>query len=413
MSQGPKQQPPQYGGAGQAQQGQPRPRSTVFGDAAGVLPYLNPFTAPWAIGDKVFNGGRGVERAQDWINTQADSMGLGGPPPTPDYASAAEKTAQGNAANLAQQTAQNRPGQSTPFASTSWTVGPDGKPQQTTALAGGLGTAAGNLSQQIGGMGGVDFSSLPALNYGEEAGKRAYETTYGESARRLDPAFNQREDALRTRLLNQGLDPNSQAARGAMSQLGQEREDAYSGARAQAFGQGQQAQQQAFGQSLAARGQSLSELIRGRQMPYEELAKLQGLTQMPDFQRAGLAEGPDYLRSLGMQDAADMGRYQANQQFWSDLAGGAGQAGSQTISSLLPLLLSGGSDARIKRAIRRLKTHLLPGVPLATWEYLAIPGRRWLGVIAQDLARVAPHLVFPGADGVLRVPFLPIEVTHG
>lgn len=47
---------------------------------------------------------------------------------------------------------------------------------------------------------------------------------------RLDPTWNHREEGMRTRLLNQGLDPTSEASQNAMGQFGRDRNDAYASA---------------------------------------------------------------------------------------------------------------------------------------------------------------------------------------
>jgi len=51
-------------------------------------------------------------------------MSKGSAPPAPDYTGAAQATAEGNAANLAAQTAANRPNQVTPWGTSTWTSTP-------------------------------------------------------------------------------------------------------------------------------------------------------------------------------------------------------------------------------------------------------------------------------------------------
>jgi hypothetical protein len=69
----------------------------------------------------------------------------------------------------------------------------------------------------------------------------------------------------------------------------------------------------------------------------------------------------------------------------------------------LPMLMM--SDERSKRNIVRSRFEVIPGVPFASWEYKSIPGKRFTGVIAQDLLRVAPQFVHQGDDGFLRVDY--------
>jgi hypothetical protein len=55
-------------------------------------------------------------------------------PPAPDYTGAAEATAAGNAANLQAQTVANRPNQTTPLGSSTWTQGANGQWSQNVTL---------------------------------------------------------------------------------------------------------------------------------------------------------------------------------------------------------------------------------------------------------------------------------------
>lgn len=71
------------------------------------------------------------------------------------------------------------------------------------------------------------------------------------------------------------------------------------------------------------------------------------------------------------------------------------------------------SDARLKQNIERLSVEAIPGVPLATWEWKHQPGTRHVGVIAQDLAKVAPELVGT-RDGFLTVDYAGLaELARG
>lgn len=68
------------------------------------------------------------------------------------------------------------------------------------------------------------------LSGGEGARKQAQDAYYQQAVSRLDPMWSQREEAQRTRLLNQGLDPTSEASQTEMANLGRERNDAYDSA---------------------------------------------------------------------------------------------------------------------------------------------------------------------------------------
>jgi hypothetical protein len=183
----------------------------------------------------------------------------------------------------------NRPNQATPWATQSWQEGTDGKGNpvwtQSTQLNGGLGDASKSLMEQYGQNMAqpFSFSQFGQLQDGGSARDQAINAAYGQATSRLDPMWNKREDMMRTRLLNQGLDPSSQAYRDEMSQMGLQRNDAYSSAMNGAIAQGTDAGHTMFGDNLMARQQSIAEALRQRGMPMEDLQKLQGFLAMPGF----------------------------------------------------------------------------------------------------------------------------------
>jgi hypothetical protein len=123
---------------------------------------------------------------------------------------------------------------------------------------------------------------------------------------------------------------------------------------------------------------------------------------MPGFQGAGQAETQQYL-GAGQQDwNSRLQDAQSQNQFWGDLAGGVMGAASS---------FAGLSDERAKQSIERLPVEALPGVPFASWEWRGSSGPRFLGVIAQDLQKVAPEWVHADADGLLRVDYSFLEAS--
>lgn len=106
-------------------------------------------------------------------------------------------------------------------------------------------------------------------------GQDAADQVYGQAVSRLDPQWARREEAQRTQLMNQGLDPNSEAYKNSMTDLGQQRNDAYGQARSQSVAQSQQMLQS----NLMARQQAIAEALRRRTQPLNELGQMQGLYQ--------------------------------------------------------------------------------------------------------------------------------------
>jgi hypothetical protein len=188
-------------------------------------------------------------------------------------------------------------------------------------LNGGLGDAANNLEGQIGAQSGspLDFSGLPQLDYGENAFNKASDAAYGQMTSRLDPQWKQAEEAERTRLINQGLDPGSEAAQSDFGNFFRAKNDAYQGANNASIDQGLKASNQMFNQSFAAHNQGLNELLQKRNDPYNHLSQLRDFTQMPNFNQDNST-----LAGAGMQGAQDMQRYLQNLSQQTDAAGGIG-----------------------------------------------------------------------------------------
>jgi hypothetical protein len=81
-------------------------------------------------------------------------------------------------------------------------------------------------------------------------GQQARDAAYGFSASRLNPEWQARGNQFQTGMANQGLDPGTEAFGNASRQFGQQQNDAYSQARAQAFGLGNQTQQVGIQQAM-------------------------------------------------------------------------------------------------------------------------------------------------------------------
>lgn len=301
------------------------------------------------------------------------SIGKSAPGP-PDFSAAAKAQADASGKNTYQQTQANRPDQTNAFGATSnWTVNPDGSASQVSGLSGGLASGAQNLESQIGSQG--------PLGTGDQARDQAITSAYNQSTSRLDPHWAQAGEAQRSQLLNQGLDPGSQAYDAAQGNFDRAKNDAYTSAMASAIGQGTSAQQATFGENLAS-----------QQAPYQQLGMLNGLTGQQGFANASKAETPQYLDALMGQYKGDLNKFGSDQGQKNGLLGGA--------SSLASL-----SDERLKMNIQRLPVEALPGVPFASWEWRHAPGKRRWGVIAQDVQKTRPDLVLTTPGGLLAVDY--------
>ena len=178
--------------------------------------------------------------------------------------------------------------------------------QNLSGLAEGLtGSVADSLSQPFS-YGGI----ADAPDY-TTAMNDAIQANYAQAASRLDPQWAKREEGTRTQLVNQGLDPTSEAYRSQMSDLGQQRTDAYDTAMRSAIGQGNDTASTSYGIGLQGRQQAIAEYERQRQQPLNELQSLMSGQQVnmpsfPDTEGAGSYQGAaqqDYQQLLDQYNA--------------------------------------------------------------------------------------------------------------
>ncbi|MBB5051119.1 hypothetical protein HNQ36_001073 [Afipia massiliensis] len=194
---------------------------------------------------------------------------------------------------------------------------------------------------------------------------------------RLDPRFAKDEDALRTRLSNQGIQPGSAAWNAEMTRFTEGKNDAFNQL------------------LLTGRGQANSEIMAERNSPINEISALMSGSQVsaPSFTNtpntsvggvdyAGMvnnnfnAQTSQYNTAVGNQNAAMGGMF--------GLAGTLGSAAMKYGPGLMAM-----SDRRLKSNIVRIGTTVLD---LPTYEY-TIMGRRERGVMADEVEKVMPAAV--------------------
>lgn len=296
----------------------------------------NPLPSP---GDAL----KGAAGAATTVNNTARNVGQSaldfwtGAPTNPNFQQGAEQQGAANVGAVNAQTQANRPGQNTPFGFTQWQQDANGNWTQNSGLAGPLGGAANSLNAQAANNLGtpMDFGALGKLDDGSAARTQAIDASFNAQMQRLNPMLANREDSMKTELLNQGLDPNTQAARGARSDFNAGRNDAISGAMNSAIREGTAAQQATFGQNMAARQQKLMEMLQQRGQPLAEMNALQGFTQMPGFMGAGQAIPAPIMQALMAQSGFDMNKWMTQQQMAGDMMAGYGDA-LQAGSNLVP-----------------------------------------------------------------------------
>lgn len=237
-------------------------------------------------------------------------MGKSSPTPPPPIDPVATTGAQ-NAMNESQMRLNariNRPNQSTPFGTSTWSQGPDDQWSQSqtydpriisayfndlanTSELSNMGTdfahgvhstvfddqtgyykpfnpvnipaAVDHIDPMTSGLArSIDTSGLnpiPGQNdFGAER-QRVEDAMYGRQASRLNPQFADQQASLESQLANEGFARDSEAWKKEMDNFSRQKNDAYAGARQDAITGGGAEQSRLFGEALQARGQGFGE----------------------------------------------------------------------------------------------------------------------------------------------------------
>ncbi|WP_164633794.1 tail fiber domain-containing protein [Rhodopseudomonas sp. BR0G17] len=243
---------------------------------------------------------------------------------------------------------------------------------------------------------GVDQSAKIGTLLGSnlKLGNEATEARIMElGSARLDPKFARDEDALRTRLANQGIQPGSAAWNAEMTQFGQGRNDAYN----QLLLSGRQLADTEVQAERNAPINEITALLSGSQVSNPSFTSTP-TTGVGGVDYSGMvnnnynAATSQYNTQVGNQNAAMGGMFGLAGALGGGLLQGAGKAGS---------LAAFFSD-------RRLKSNIVPtgdrlgGLPV--YEY-TIFGRRERGVMADEVERVMPEAVLMHPSGFKMVDY--------
>lgn len=244
-------------------------------------------------------------------------------PPAPDYAGAAQATAAGNADAARIAAKADRVSQYTPYGNLIYSQ-PDANdpdiwradvqltPDQQILLDQQNQTSLGLAGLQNQGLDYVknmlsspfDTSKLPAEQI--NAGQTAQDAIMA----RLNPQFDQSENAMRTRLANQGIAPGSEAWNNEFRTFSQGKNDAYTQAALQGMGIGQQARQQSLQEQAYLRNEPLNTLnaVRtGSQVTNPTFSNVpqQATTQGPDLLGAANSQYNSALGATNAQQASN------------------------------------------------------------------------------------------------------------
>ena len=248
-------------------------------------------------------------------------------PPPPDYRAAARETAAGNPESARLATRANRVDQFTPFGSLTYTdLGNDRwrqdmrlTPQAQQALNQQL-----DLNQKYGEVANIGFDRArsifenPELDVGAlpQRGINVGQTAQEAILSRLNPQLSQQEEALRTRLANQGITLGSDAYNREMMAHGQRANDLT-----------MQAALQGINLDQANRSAALQEQAYLQDRPLNLINALRtgNQVQAPQFQQfaqQATTAGPDLLNAANAQYGAAVDAANARNAQTSGLLGG-------------------------------------------------------------------------------------------
>jgi hypothetical protein len=342
-------------------------------------------------------------------------LGLGpapSAPAAPNYAGAAQATAQGNidAARLA--VAANRVNQYTPYGSLEYTMSGEDKygnpmwsatqkfsPEQQRLLdiQNQLGYGVGQLGykgleyvqQQL--ENPFDVSQLPSI------GINPSETYSDAIMRRLEPQMQQGRERLEQQLANQGIQIGSEAYDRAMRNFDQRQNDLLLGAQTQGLQAGLQARQQQLGELAYRRNEPLNVLSALRTG-----SQVTSPTYVNSAQQA-TTSGPDLLGAAQMQYNAQMGDFNAKQAAQANLNQGLFGLGGAGIMAMC--------DPRTKENVKAVGV-LENGLTLYSFEYKdEFKDREYaghgvhVGVMADEVEQVYPYAVKTLDDGYKVVDY--------
>lgn len=278
-------------------------------------------------------------------------------------------------------------------------------PEQQQLLSmsqqGDLGTAQlgldqlGRISQAVSTP--FSYSGLPS--YGEADQNAASARAEEALMSRMNPQFQRDEEAMRTRLINQGIGQGSQAYQREMESFNQAKNDA----RTQAILSGQQYGNKELEAALQRRNQGIQEYTTQRNAPLNEYSALTSGTQIqnPQFsssQGGGIAP-VDYANLVNNQYNAQMGQYNSKVAQGNNNLNTAGSLLGNAAQAYYLF-----SDVRLKQDIVEIgekNGHKL-------YEFSYIPkvkkSGRFIGVMAQEIEQYMPEAVID-VDGFKAVNY--------
>jgi hypothetical protein len=355
------------------------------------------------------------------------------PPAAPDPAATAAAQSATNKETAYWNAVLNNMNQNTPYGSISYKQDGDGKydpnkpPQFTSTIKlspeqqalydmsmkseNALATLG---NEQLGRIRGAVSTPFSFGGIGNEINKGDIEaqSKAGQEAimARLNPQFQRDEEALRTRLINQGIGQGSQAYQREMESFGQKQNDA----RTQAILAGQQYGTTAQNNQLALRNQGIQEYTTQRNAPLNEYTAMTSGNQItnPQFSSANYqgAAAPDYAGLVNQNYQNQMNQYNAKVGSQNSMTSGIFGLGGSLLGAAGN---AGGFASLFAMSDKNLKESIVPvgkenGHHIYEFNYIGKP-ERYIGVMAQEVQETHPEAVHE-VDGYLAVNYDAIGV---
>ncbi|QSA98625.1 hypothetical protein [Methylococcus sp. EFPC2] len=191
---------------------------------------------------------------------------------------------------------------------------------------------------------GLGWDSFENPQASEASRQQTIDALYGQAKSRLDPQFAQDQNALETKLANQGIMQGSDAYKTALDNFGRTRNDAYSTALNNAIQAGGQEQSRLFDLGMSKRNSQIQDALTERNMAAGDIQLLQSLAplQLPDFAAMGGSAG---------NSQSQMGNVDIAGQIQQNYEAGVAKANAQTATRNQALSTGAATAATIGAAV--------------------------------------------------------------
>ncbi len=370
------------------------------------------------------------------------------PPPSPDYAGAAQAQGAANVETARVEGRMNRPDVFSPYDQTlvtdlgndrfaqTFSLAPEyeaqrvkqvgitdkyldtagnylaGLPQETFSLSG--------LSAQPGLIDRSGLTALPTMEDINTYAQRVEGDYYNRALSRIQPQQQQEVIDLQTRLINAGIPEGTVAHNNALAELRMSHQDTLRGLASESIREGQaladaqlgratglRSYQLGEGQGLVGeqeriRDRQLSDYLLSRSQPLSEIATLSGQAAPPpaiattglNVPATSIAPPPIFAGSQA-QGQFDQGTYRGQVNAYGARMAAIGQAAS--------------SDKTLKKNIK-YKSKSKSGLNVYEFEYNWSP-QKYIGVMAQEVKKVKPSAVSENIFGHMMVDYSQLDVN--